>query len=68
MGIDLRQGNEEEREKVPFQNTNRTKEQRVQFQEEITVIFSPGKGEMWVKAILLFRALESIIVERAPGK
>lgn len=36
-------------------------EQRVEFQEEITEIFFPGKGEMCVKITLSFRALESVL-------
>lgn len=67
-GLTCTRGMRKRGRKSHSEKTNRTKEQRVPFQEEITVIFFPGKGEMWVKIILSCRALESIILERAPGK
>lgn len=48
--------------------TNRTEEQRMEFQEEITVIFSPGTGEICVKISLSFGALGSIILGRATDR
>lgn len=49
-------------EENPTQKQQTAKEQRAQFQEE-RVIFSPGKGEVWVKIIFSFRLLESIVLE-----
>lgn len=46
--------------KFHWEITNRTKEQTVEFQEEITGMFSPGKGKMCGKNTLLFRVLRSV--------
>lgn len=49
------------RKKIPLRKNKQNQEQRVEFQEEITENFFPGKGEMCVKITLSFRALESVL-------
>lgn len=61
VGIDLHQGNEEEGKKIPLRNNKQPKNKGRSSRKR--VIFSPGKGEVWVKVIFSFRLLESIVLE-----
>lgn len=50
------------RKKIPFRKNKQNQEQRVEFQEEITEVFSPGKGEKCVKITLIQSPAVCIII------